>query len=163
MLTINELRASFSQIRARQGAPRPVSILSKVPVLFTKIFTIKAEARGTKIYPLVMTFYNVDYSLERDKQHPFLVRPRVGEPFFMQPLSETQNPVQLRCQCPFFRFAWAEGDKESKALSGPTFPAYIQKTARAPRPSVNPQQLPGICKHLVGLITKLESDRLLGA
>src|SRR5882672_6303348 len=108
MLTIAELRSSFSQLSARQGEPRPVSILSIVPVLHTKTLTIKAQARGTEIYPLVVTFYNIDYSLERDPSHPLVVRPRLGESFFMQPASESRNPVQVRCQCPFFRFAWAE-------------------------------------------------------
>lgn len=161
MLTLSELRASFSQINARQGSPRPVAIISKVPVLHTKTLTIKAESQGTKIYPLVMIFYNVDFSLEKDKSHPLLVRPLLGDSFFMQILSKSNNPVQLRCQCPFFRFAWSEENKATKALSGPVFSAYIQKTSRAPRPSVNPQHLPGVCKHLVGLINKLESTGML--
>ncbi len=162
MLTIVELRSSVAQLTAQQGEPRPVSIVSLIPVLHTKTLTVKAEARGTKVYPLVVTFYNVDYSLERDPEHPLVVRPRIGEPFFMRPASEVENPVQVRCQCPFFRFVWAEWDKKNKALSGPVFPAYIRKTSRAARPEVNPTHVPGVCKHLIGIFNKLRAEKILG-
>src|SRR5712691_2234826 len=118
MLTVAELRNYASQISAEQGEPRPVSVLGTNPILQNKTLTIKAEARGTKIYPLVVTFYNVDYSLERDPDHPLSVRPKVGDPFFMHPAAESVNPVQVRCQCPFFKFAWAHWDHQAKALSG---------------------------------------------
>ncbi len=136
-----------------------VSIHSTNPIIQNKTLTVKGEARGTKIYLLVVTFYNVDYSRERDGSHPLFVRPKLGEPFFMSPLSEGQNPVQVRCTCPWFRFAFAHWDKQSKALSGPAFAAYIRKTTT--RPEVNPSHLPGICKHLISLFDKLHYDKVL--
>ena len=159
MLTISELRNFASQIDKKQGEPRPVSIISTNPILANKTLTIKAEARGTKVYTLVMVFYNVDYDLTGDAEHPLRVRPKFGEPFFMKPASESINPVQVRCSCPFFRFAWSYWDKQEKALSGPAFAAYIRKTTT--RPEVNSQHLPGICKHLIGLAARLGKDKIL--
>jgi hypothetical protein len=159
MLTVSSLRSSTASAQLKQGDPRPVSILSSNPLLQNKTLTIKAEARGMKVYPMVLVFYNVDYSLERDAAHPLSVRPRLGEPFFMAPVSEGTNPVQVRCQCPFFRFAWAHWNHESKALSGAPLPTYIRKTTT--RPEVNASHTPGVCKHIIGFFTRLHSDRIL--
>ena len=159
MLTVGQLRNYASQIDKKQGEPRPVSVLGTNPILQNKTLTIRAEARGTKIYPLVVTFYNVDYSLEKDSNHPLVVRPKFGEPFFMQSASEGSNPVQVRCACPFFKFAWAHWDKQEKALSGAPFPTYVRKTKT--RPEINPGHLPGVCKHLIGLFDRLRRDKIL--
>ena len=157
MLTVSQLRQNASQLT--QGESRPVSILSTNATLQNKTLTIKAEARGTKLYPMVITFYNVDFSLDKDGSHPLHVRPKLGEPFFMSPVSEGVNPVQIRCACPRFRFAFAHWDKQAKALLGPAFPTYIRKTQT--RPEINPQHIPGVCKHILAFFDRLNRDKIL--
>lgn len=159
MLTIASLRSSTAAAQISQGDPRPVSVLSSNPILQNKTLTIKAEARGTKVYPMVLVFYNVDYSLEKDGSHSLSVRPRLGEPFFMAPISEGVNPIQVRCGCPFFKFAWAHWNHASKALSGAPLPTYTRKTTT--RPEVNVLHAPGVCKHIIGFFNRLHSDRIL--
>lgn len=160
MLTIVQLRQSTALAKPQQGESRPVSILSTNPTLQNKTLTINAEARGEKIYQLVLVFYNVQYSLERDGLHPLTVRSRLGDIFYMQPVSESINPIQVRCNCPYYRFAWAHWNRQEKALSGPAFPTYIRKTAT--RPEVNSSHLPGVCKHLLSLFERLRKDKILG-
>lgn len=157
MLTVAQLRQYASQMS--QGEMRPVSILSTNPILQNKTITIKGEARGTKLYPITVVFYNVDYSLEPDATHPFKVRPKVGDPFWMSPLSEATNPIQVRCTCKRFEFAFAHWNRKEKALSGPAFPPYIRKTTT--RPEVNPSQIPGACKHLIAFFNRLNRDKIL--
>lgn len=159
MLTIKQLRLYTEELQKKQGLPRPVSILSTNPILHNKTLTIKAQAQGTKLYPMVLTLYNVDYSIEKDGLHPLLVRPRFGESFYMSPASESENPVQVRCQCPFFRFAWAQWNLQEKALTGPAFTQYVRKTQT--RAEVNPNHIPGVCKHLLGFFDRLNRDRIL--
>ena len=159
MLTISSLRASTAQAALSQGDPRPVSILSTNPIIQNKTITIKGEARGTRVYPMTITFYNVDFSNEKDAEHPLFVRSRLGDPFFMSYIEEGSNPVQVRCACPFFRFAWSYWNKQEKALTGPAFPTYIRKTTT--RAEVNPQHSPGLCKHLLGMLSRLRSDKIL--
>jgi len=163
MLTIAMLRSSTSQLNRKQGEPRPVSIHRTTPTVQNKTLTIRGEARGTKVYQLVVTFYNVDYSLERDGDHPLIVRPAVPfmnrDQVYMRPVSESSNPVQVRCSCLSFRHVWAHWDRENKSLAGAPFPEYIRKTTT--RPEVNPIKAPGVCKHLIGFFERLGKDKIL--
>ena len=127
MLTISQLRQYASQLGRKSGELRPVSILSTNPIIQNKTLTIKAEARGTKVYPVTLVFFNVDYSLTPDPTHPLFVHTKIGEKAYMSPLSETDNPTQVRCPCKNFEFAFSHWNKQQKALSGPAFPTYTRK------------------------------------
>ena len=153
--TISQLMEAVNN----RGEPREVNIIRTTPLMGNKTLTVKAEALGKKLYPLTITFYNVDYSWEKDGEHPLMVRPELGKTAYMSPVSESGNPVQLRCQCPDFRHTYAHWDRKEKALSGSPFPFYQRKTEN--RPERNPQHRPGVCKHLVGLFERLRRDRIL--
>lgn len=154
VLTVGELQEAVNN----RGEPPRVNVLRTTPLMGNKTLTVKAEAMGTKLYPLTATFYNVDYSWEKDGEHPLTVRPELGKTGYMKPIDNT-NPVQLRCQCPDFRHTYAHWDKQERALSGPSFPAYQRKTTWMPER--NPQHKPGVCKHLIGLFERLRRDKVL--
>lgn len=154
VLTVGQLSEAVNN----RGEPPRVNILRTTPLMGNKTLTVKAESMGTKLYPLTATFYNVDYSLEKDAEHPLVVRPELNHIGYMKPIGES-NPVQLRCQCPDFRFTYAHWDKQNRALSGPAFPAYQRKTQHMPER--NPQHKPGVCKHIMGLWERLSRDGVL--
>lgn len=54
------------------------------------------------------------------------------------------NDILFRCGCPDFRFRFSLALKKNKALFGNLIP-YKKKTNRPP---LNPDDIPGMCKHL---------------
>ena len=157
--TLSELRESARKNRPKFNKSRPTSILSMTPTMSNKTLTVKAEARGTSLYPLVITFYNVDYTLEADPAYPLSVQTKTGATGYAKQVTEDGNPVQLRCQCMDFRHTWAFYDHKAKALSGRPFPRYERKTTT--RPSRNPGEVPGLCKHLIGMVEVLKRRNIL--
>jgi hypothetical protein len=156
MLTVAQLRESVNN----RGKPPPHVAITKVtPLVGNKTLSVKAEAHGQKTYPMTITFFNVDYSLEKDGGHPLRVRPEIGSEAWMAPVSESTNPVQIRCNCPDYKYTYAWWNKEQKALSGRSFPPYVRKTRNLPER--NPNHVPGTCKHLIGLFERLRKDKLL--
>lgn len=159
VLNLKKLKGSTHELREKINEPRPVAIKKVTPLAGNKTLTVTGEARGTKLYPVSITFYNVDFATARDKAHPLTAEVGEGETFFMEQVSEDEHPVQIRCQCPDFYFTWAHYDRKNKALSGPDFPKYQRKTSHYPER--NEKHVPGLCKHLVGLLERLEKDRIL--
>jgi hypothetical protein len=160
VLTLDKLKESTHELREKINAPRPITIRKVTPLAGNKTLTISGEARGTKMYPVTITFYNVDFSTSRDKNHPLTaVVDDMNTTFFMEQVTEDEHPVQIRCQCPDFYFTWWYYDRKRKALSGPDFPAYHRKTQNYPER--NEKHAPGLCKHIVGLVERLEKDRIL--
>ena len=155
VLTISQMMEAVNN----RGEPRYVSILKTTPLVGNKTLSVKGEARGEKGYPVTATFYNVDYSMEKDEAHPLTVRAEKGHQAYMEQIVESQHPVQVRCQCPDYRHTYAHWNKQQKALSGRAFPSYERKTTWMPER--NPKHQPGICKHLIGLFERLRRDKII--
>ena len=66
--------------------------------------------------------------------------------------------MRVRCNCPDFQFRFAWEDRGKQALYGGPPKSYVRKTPDPPigRPYVNPEQIPGICKHLYDFAKQLE-------
>ena len=155
VLTVSQMMEAVNN----RGTPPTVAIIKTTPLVGNKTLSVKAEAMGTKLYPLTATFYNVDFSLEKDPSHPLTVRPEVGTVAYMEQISQGEHPVQVRCQCPDFRHTYAHWDRQERSLSGRAFPKYERKTTHLPER--NPRHQPGVCKHIVGLFERLIRDRVL--
>jgi hypothetical protein len=155
MLTLGQMMNAVNN----RGDLRPIAIIRTTPLIGNKSFTVKAEARGTKLYSVTITFYNVDYSLERDPEHPLTVIAEVGHRAYMEPITMGGHPAQIRCSCEDFKFSYATWNRKEKSLSGRAFPSYERKTDT--RPERNVQQIPGMCKHVLSLIDRLRKDRIL--
>ena len=91
---------------------------------------------------------------EGDAGPPVQMKNNPSVKFKPRKIRGNKNKVQVRCECEDFRFFWAPAVEKKKSLIG-TFPPYIKKTNRPPR---NPQQVPGLCKHLLAVAKKLQRD-----
>lgn len=160
LLTLAELHKRSKKLRESFNTAGAVKVLSMKPLVGNATLTVNAEAFGKKgKYPMTVTFYDVEFADEQTRDYPLAVTPERGTRFYMPQLEEDGNPVQVRCQCPDFRFTWAEWDRKESALSGRNFPKYKRKTET--RPPRNPAETPGLCKHLIKLTEKLKRDRVL--
>lgn len=69
--------------------------------------------------------------------------------------SLSRHNIKVFCNCTSFRFTFSEPNRMRNAKTGPSFPGFIRKTNRASR---NPNQEPGLCKHLITVIDTLTSE-----
>jgi hypothetical protein len=68
---------------------------------------------------------------------------------YMYAYPDLKTECQTRCSCSDYYFRWEYANKLVKALFGRLSKKYVRKTKT--RPPVNPDHLPGICKHIYGL------------
>ena len=81
-----------------------------------------------------------------------------GRTYYIKQLTHTQTTVRVRCTCLDFYWRMATWDHARKSLEGDPPPPYVKKTDRPP---VNPNHVPGICKHLNKLGQFLRAERII--
>jgi hypothetical protein len=81
-----------------------------------------------------------------------------GQAYTIEPVQYRGTDVQVSCNCLdfYYRFsAWNHGDG---SLLGDPPPPYVKKTDSEP---VNPNEVPGLCKHLMALTNELKRERII--
>jgi len=88
----------------------------------------------------------------------FVIQDR-GEALAIRRLSIYRHKVQVRCGCKdfYFRFGWYLKTNNAFYGSGPK--PYQRKTTWWP--SVNPQKIPGMCKHLWNVVYTLSNSKYI--
>lgn len=79
--------------------------------------------------------------------------------YHVHPIKLNNHNVKVRCNCLDFHFRFANYNSTDKSLVGRPPPPYVRKTTT--RPSVNPEQVPGMCKHLLKVVEVLEQNGLV--
>lgn len=69
--------------------------------------------------------------------------------------SLSRNEIKVFCSCDSFRFTFSEPNRLRNAKTGPSFPGFVRKTNRVSR---NPNQQPGLCKHLITVVEELVNE-----
>ena len=157
----------------RQHATQPVQIAQMEYVAAPKsgVLTIKAVARNfvsRKKYDTRITFNDVKYTkhtkidgqgLHPKEQLDLMYFTAVdGERYAVRPLYLRTHTVKVACSCLDFRWRFANYNANHGALDGDPPPPYVRKTNRPP---VNPQQVPGCCKHILKTVEALMHTGLL--
>lgn len=158
MLTFKELWNSTKRYRKWANAypnvdGKLVDIIPNVSAkLITFRFRVKSVQRRNEGYNVWLQFYNVQYS-----DHPLsstsikIVDKSTNKPLYFERISlvdvSKKNYVRVRCSCQDFRFRFAWEDRAVKALYGGV-PKSYQRKPGSTRPPVNPDHIPGMCKHI---------------
>ena len=113
-----------------------------------KIMTYTGKIQGSRgYYEWQIDFMNVD---REDNLSPLEIR----EGRFPKP-SLSRNEIKVFCSCDSFRFTFSEPNRMRNAKTGPSFPGFVRKTNRESR---NPNQQPGLCKHLITVVNELLNE-----
>ena len=73
--------------------------------------------------------------------------------------SRAKTPVRVRCDCLAYRHYFSFQNQKADCQWGEDFPPYVRKTQDFVRyPKKNPDNIPGICKHLYLLANRLISE-----
>lgn len=150
----NSAVEAFPRTTLRQHATQPIIIeaLRWTPFLGLKTLFIKAEARNeNRHYSPMILFKKVNY----DGQGVHIIASD-GLEYSFSPLSLENTDILLRCNCLDFKFRFNFYDHVDKSLYGRVRSPY----ASAGGPPANPQELPGMCKHLMKMTEVLQHANL---
>lgn len=120
---------------------------------------------GSKYQPQ-MIFLDVNYinvddeeveNLENDPRYVTFTAAD-GKDYTIEPIHLSRNNVKVRCTCLDFRWRFAMYNDKDGSLFGNGPGLYQKKTQRQPN---NPQQVPGVCKHLLKLAAELKTNRVV--
>lgn len=138
-----------------------VSIKSMIPFLRSKFLFINAIAlSGTdpkKKYNLSMAFYKLDFITDLDK--PGIKVTYDNSTVVLPPIYKDTTPVRVRCQCHDYYFTWGWWNHNQGASYGPRQKPYVRKTTTYPER--NPAEYPGLCKHLLNMVSLLKDEGIL--
>ena len=71
-------------------------------------------------------------------------------------LPSEENHMTVRCSCPSFRFWFGNANRQHHILFGIHMKKYIpvpdHLSQRPKQPPKNPGHIPGVCKHIIGLV-----------
>jgi hypothetical protein len=116
------------------------------------------NTNGSSSYQSNMLFQDVDYLEEGQPGVTFTGSD--GEQYTIEPLERGQSQVQVGCTCMDFYWTFATwNDNDGSLLGAPPQP-YVKKPD-SNRPPRNPNQTPGLCKHLYAVGQELQNQGLL--
>lgn len=154
--TIQQLIDSLYQYRKKGKIKKTGRVeITDVKLSNTKnrYLIIHAQTHGTKLWQQILHFPTVFASEKPIAGHEIPIKDSHGNIYYL-PKLKGSTPVLVRCSCPDFRFSFMWEDYDVKSLSGRRI-SYERKTTT--RPKRNPEHIPGICKHLMGVINRLVS------
>jgi len=146
--------------KKRQHAIDPIRIVSieMLPFLGTKNLNIAGLASSDgKNYSSTIIFNKIEYE-EEDLTDNVSFMAKDGEMYHIKPIQLNNHTVRVRCNCMDFYWRFAAFNAKDKSLIGRAPKAYQPKSNRGP---VNPQQKPGVCKHLIALVKALKHSSIV--
>lgn len=155
--------AFVPKTKKRQYATDPIQIvqLKIIPYIGTKALYIKGLARNPtsgKKYDTQVFFSQVEYENENTPENITFMANDQKE-YNIQPIDLATNNIRVRCNCLDFYHRFALWDFNDGSIFGAKPKPYRRKTVHYP--PVNPQQTPGVCKHIIKTITALQHAKMV--
>lgn len=165
-MKLGELIERTRRERTRQYATRRIGAfdfkyVARSHQLFitATAFPLNPDGGRTSPYKLSLIFDKITSADMQDRSHTlrFVDKDTDSLVRFLD-LPTVQHNCRVRCQCADFYFMWQYYDKQNKALIGPHVP-YVRLTTT--RPPVNPNEAPGLCKHLLQMVKFLMDNNII--
>lgn len=159
----NNIEQGFPATKKRQHATGDVTItnVQYMPYIGMKMLHVKSLSQSSNgnQYQQALQFQRVAFE-PQDTESNATFKASDGEDYHVQPLRLIGHNVKVRCNCMDFHYRFANYNAQDKSLVGKPPPLYQRKTNRPP---VNPDQVPGMCKHLLKLVEMLRSYGLVSS
>jgi hypothetical protein len=160
------IQRGFPNTRARQHRVGMVNVISTQFIAYPQQFSflVEAKVRGEDgiTYDSNMLFKDVEFQ-EADSPNVVTFKANNGEEYHIIPVVRNLHGVELNCTCLdyMWRFWQQNYQKDVQFGKGPN--PYIRKTPPPPEgyPYANPEQVTGMCKHLIKLSDNLQQKGIL--
>ena len=152
----------FPHTTKRQHATGPIQIskMSLIPAVPTQDLICHGTAKsGGNTYEPKILFLEVKYQ-DEDTNDNVTFTGSDGATYNIVPISLSESNVKVTCNCLDFRWRFSIWNDDRGALYGDPPPPYQRKTTT--RPPANPNQTPGICKHLIKMTQNLRQAGMVG-
>lgn len=138
--------------------PINVTTLELLPFIGTRNLNVRAVVTNKgSTYNSTVIFNDVDFDAD-DAPDNVSFTAKDGNEYHVKPIILTQHTVRVRCNCLDFYWRFAAFNAKDKSLIGAPPKPYQRKTDRGP---VNPQEVPGVCKHLMATIKALRTSGIV--
>jgi hypothetical protein len=122
------------------------------------IVGVTAKTRSSaKEYVTRMLFSNIEY-VEEEGVDTSTFTSADGTDYVVGAMGYRDNDVKVGCNCLDFYYRFAVWNSKEGSLLGSVPPPYVKKTDSEP---ANPNQVSGMCKHLIALTDELKRERFL--
>ena len=146
---------AFPNTRMRQHATAPIEIrnVNITPYAGVRTLFVRADARNEdRHYAPMILFRGVNYNADGPIQIEYQ-----GRLYTFEAPSLARTDVHIRCNCNDFKWRFNYYDHLDHSLYGRVRAPY-ENQGGAP---ANPQEMPGMCKHLMKLAQVLEEEGLI--
>lgn len=149
---------AFPHTNKRQHAIDPVVVKSVnwIPYLGMKTLLCRGlvESDGQEYNPIIQ-FKKVRFL----EPQPGVVEIKADDgSYYIERMFNDINDVNVRCNCPDFRYRFSYYNYVDHSLFGRKHQHYI---ANGIGPPANPAELPGICKHIMKVMQVLNNEGIL--
>lgn len=154
-----EIQRGFPATQRRQHAVGEVAILNMqfLPYVGMKMLQVRAACRSNQHnYNPIIQFLNVTFD-QVDTNDNITFTGQDGQDYHVQPVTLDTSRVKVRCNCLDFYYRFAQTNSGDGSLVGRP-PALYQRVPGSTRPPVNPQNVPGICRHLIKVVRRLQQQ-----
>jgi len=155
----NNIETSFPTTKKRQHATNEVTIqgVEYIPYVGTKMLHVRSTATSNgHTYNQAIQFLNTTFG---DGLYSVTIQSRDGQTHQLHPISLTNQNVKVRCNCLDFYYRFAQHNHQDKSIVGRAPIPYQRKTQD--HPEVNPDHVPGMCKHLLKVVEKMRNDGIV--
>lgn len=153
---------SFPATRKRQHATNEVRIqrIDLIPYVGTQMLHARAISTGStgRQYQQAIQFLRVKFDPSKNDTNVEFTASD-GKTYYIQPINLTNHDVKVRCNCLDFYHRFAHYNHNDRSIVGRAPIPYRRKTTT--RPEVNPDHVPGMCKHLIKVVETLQGRGLI--
>lgn len=154
------IERSFPNTKKRQYATGPISVLKTEYLPFVNDNSLRVNtlvnSSGNRYQPVIM-FRNVTFQDENLPTNTTFTAVD-GNEYNIQSIPLSGSVVRVHCNCLDFYWRFASWNYSDGSLEGDPPPPY---NATGQRPPVNPEQTPGVCKHIIKVVGQLKTARIV--
>lgn len=156
------ITTSFPNTRKRQHATNEVRVqrIDLIPYVGTQMLHVRAISAGSsgRQYQQAIQLLRVKFEPAKTNENVEILATN-GKTYYVQPIDLNNHNVKVRCNCLDFYHRFAHYNHGDKSIVGRAPVPYQRKTTT--RPEVNPDHVPGMCKHLIKVVERLRTQRIV--
>lgn len=154
---LNNTRSNFDRGREERSSRVKITNTIFVPAISTNELQVEGEARTTSSsYTPKIIFQNVIFRDEPGTGTASIMGTD-GEQYHFDRINKSRADVKVACSCLDFYWRFAAFNHRDGALAAEPPDPYSKKTDREP---VNPNEVSGVCKHIIRLVDELEKQNM---
>lgn len=162
---ISVTRSAFGNDRETKSNRVQIKNVEYIPMVQEGMLQVRANTYsepGVGPYQTVIVLNDVQFidentynELNQANENVSELTSSGGTSFYIQYEPANTVDVRVRCTCEDFRWRFSAYNYSDGSLQGEPPDTYVKKTDR---PSVNPGNTPGVCKHLLKFKNELERE-----